>query len=388
MFARCGRVLSRRQPHVVLGVGYHASWEEVKAAFQRLAKQHHPDTAPGAARDAAATDRFKAVLEAYTVLKRQKTAAKQWQHSGVRGNGGPAAAATAAATHPQHRSSDATTEELQRWADNVRPAGPPRDEPEAVREPTEGEKARMAQWERLAKAVNGWKQGQRAQREAPEAAPGAGARGAAPKSAKTTPRRGWGSAAKTSPGGATQAPRTPNRGWRVRSPPSHGAADDAGVKQAPRGGSDTRTEPRAAPGTACILCSKTLMVPVWIKCPGAKAAADKGEPTYASLTAADDAVEGGGPTGPACLHCARDALGLNGVIAQRKLPALPRPLPPPHESSYTIDDALAARLDEEVGHVACIRNCGWHGPRAEYVEHIKRCGVQIAYHKSTGNPRR
>ncbi len=49
----------------VLGVSEKATPEEIKKAYRRLAKKHHPDANPG---NAAASDRFKDVGEAYSVL--------------------------------------------------------------------------------------------------------------------------------------------------------------------------------------------------------------------------------------------------------------------------------------------------------------------------------
>lgn len=53
------------RPHEILGVGPHASAEEVKAAYRRLAKQHHPDLNPG---DPGADERFKAINAAYEAI--------------------------------------------------------------------------------------------------------------------------------------------------------------------------------------------------------------------------------------------------------------------------------------------------------------------------------
>lgn len=49
----------------ILGVERSASEKEIKQAFRRLARQHHPDVNPG---DRSAEERFKEVNEAYEVL--------------------------------------------------------------------------------------------------------------------------------------------------------------------------------------------------------------------------------------------------------------------------------------------------------------------------------
>ncbi len=49
----------------VLGVEKDASQAEIKKAYRKLAREHHPDSKPG---DKAAEDRFKAVAEAYDVV--------------------------------------------------------------------------------------------------------------------------------------------------------------------------------------------------------------------------------------------------------------------------------------------------------------------------------
>jgi hypothetical protein len=51
----------------LLEVESDAGFEEVKAAYRRLAKANHPDAAPG---DAEAAGRFQAVQAAYDVLKK------------------------------------------------------------------------------------------------------------------------------------------------------------------------------------------------------------------------------------------------------------------------------------------------------------------------------
>jgi len=67
----------------ILGVSKQATQEEIKKVFRKLARKYHPDVNPG---DAAATEKFKEISEAYEVLsdpeKRQKynEFGSQWQH--------------------------------------------------------------------------------------------------------------------------------------------------------------------------------------------------------------------------------------------------------------------------------------------------------------------
>jgi molecular chaperone DnaJ len=54
-----------RNLYEVLGVPKNASQEEIKKAYRKLARQHHPDTNAG---DKDAEERFKEVQGAYDVL--------------------------------------------------------------------------------------------------------------------------------------------------------------------------------------------------------------------------------------------------------------------------------------------------------------------------------
>jgi molecular chaperone DnaJ len=49
----------------ILGVSKDAGADEIKKAYRKLAREHHPDSKPG---DAKAEERFKSVAEAYSVL--------------------------------------------------------------------------------------------------------------------------------------------------------------------------------------------------------------------------------------------------------------------------------------------------------------------------------
>lgn len=58
-----------RNPYDVLGVAKTATSKEIKAAFRKLAKTHHPDQNPD---DAKAKDRFAAINQAYEILGDEK----------------------------------------------------------------------------------------------------------------------------------------------------------------------------------------------------------------------------------------------------------------------------------------------------------------------------
>ena len=69
----------------ILGVSEHASEQEIKSAYRKLAFKHHPDTNPG--NEKAAETEFKKINEAYCVLgdranRRRYDAARRGQFAG------------------------------------------------------------------------------------------------------------------------------------------------------------------------------------------------------------------------------------------------------------------------------------------------------------------
>src|SRR5690606_29877831 len=61
-----------RDPYEVLGVAKNASAKDIKAAYRKLAKKHHPDQNPD---DSKAKDRFAAANQAYEILGDEKSRA-------------------------------------------------------------------------------------------------------------------------------------------------------------------------------------------------------------------------------------------------------------------------------------------------------------------------
>ena len=61
-----------RDPYEVLGVAKNASAKDIKSAYRKLAKKHHPDQNPN---DPKAKDRFAAANQAYEVIGDEKTRA-------------------------------------------------------------------------------------------------------------------------------------------------------------------------------------------------------------------------------------------------------------------------------------------------------------------------
>jgi DnaJ-class molecular chaperone len=61
--------MSKKDYYAVLGVPRSAKAEEIKKAYRKLARQHHPDVNPG---DKAAEERFKDISEAFDILSDEK----------------------------------------------------------------------------------------------------------------------------------------------------------------------------------------------------------------------------------------------------------------------------------------------------------------------------
>ena len=74
--------MSKRDFYEILGVNRHASEEEIKKAYRKLAMKHHPDRNPD---NAKSEEHFKEAKEAYEILSdgQKRAAYDQYGHAGV-----------------------------------------------------------------------------------------------------------------------------------------------------------------------------------------------------------------------------------------------------------------------------------------------------------------
>src|SRR5882757_10786310 len=68
---------SKLDYYKTLGIARDASEEDIRKAYRRLARKHHPDLNPG---DKSSEDKFKTVQEAYDVLSDDKKRSFYDQH--------------------------------------------------------------------------------------------------------------------------------------------------------------------------------------------------------------------------------------------------------------------------------------------------------------------
>jgi hypothetical protein len=89
--------VAKRDPHDVLGIEPGASPTQIKAAWRKLARRHHPDlTGDDPAASRIATRRMAEINEAYAALTRSGAGAPRWRADGD-GSGAGADRATARA---------------------------------------------------------------------------------------------------------------------------------------------------------------------------------------------------------------------------------------------------------------------------------------------------
>ncbi|HEX7092280.1 MAG TPA: DnaJ domain-containing protein, partial [Nitrospiraceae bacterium] len=83
--------MSKRSYYETLGVERTASDDELKKAYRKMARQHHPDLQTGEAQKKASEEKFKEVNEAYETLSDQDKRKRydMFGHTGAQQGGGP-----------------------------------------------------------------------------------------------------------------------------------------------------------------------------------------------------------------------------------------------------------------------------------------------------------
>src|SRR5271154_6504738 len=85
--------MAQQDYYKTLGVERAADEDEIRKAYRRLARKHHPDLNPG---DKTSEERFKKVQEAYDILSDSKKKQMYDQHGFYSENGMPSGAGPAA----------------------------------------------------------------------------------------------------------------------------------------------------------------------------------------------------------------------------------------------------------------------------------------------------
>ncbi|HEX8939304.1 MAG TPA: J domain-containing protein [Candidatus Limnocylindrales bacterium] len=121
--------MAKRDPHLVLGVGHDASDATIKAAWRRLAREHHPDLAGEDAGQARrATRRMAEINDAYQELQ-DPDRRRAWREAAATGR--PPAPVRRAAGRPDERGRAAEAERPGEPARSQR--GPARQRPVTAR---------------------------------------------------------------------------------------------------------------------------------------------------------------------------------------------------------------------------------------------------------------
>lgn len=83
--------MSKRDYYQTLGVDRTASDDELKKAYRKMARQHHPDLQTGEAQKKSSEEKFKEVNEAYETLSDQDKRKRYdtFGHAGAQQGGGP-----------------------------------------------------------------------------------------------------------------------------------------------------------------------------------------------------------------------------------------------------------------------------------------------------------